>query len=353
MRRGFGALLVALLALTCLDLGWPASSATAATPHVLFRAPGMLSMMAGSGRIAWTETARFGSVFRIWVRSDVSGIRHPLTRSLAPANGSEIVLATTPRRVFWDEIAFGNSETDNTIRSSSASGTTRVDPLLLNCGANGCDCGDVGDALGPAAHLGDTLVYATSHYKGDPTDCAMGGGQILTGGSLRASLNPGHTVLGSAPGASLLAASRGRVAELPLVPGGPAQPNIEVLSATNGAPITTIATGGLVTGLGMSRAGLVAQVDTSGSQALRLYKPATGALVRSVWVRRTSKLINCSGERCIYTVSGKQIHTLNLISGRTHLVYRARFAPLDLRLDGRLIAWRRTAVLGITLPRIT
>lgn len=333
-----------------------ASQALAATPHTLFRAPNIRSLIPGGGRIGWIQAPATGGCYTVWVRGDTSGVRRKLTgcRTINVANPRTEMLATGSTRIYWLEQGEGNNETDYAIVAAGRPGTARsVDHFVFGCGANGCGCGNVGNQLGPGALLSGDYLYATSKYDGDPSNCAIGGDMILTGGGVRRATASGHALIGSAPGASLVAAATARFAELPLVPNGPAQPDIQVRNAATGALIRTIATGGVVGRLSMSGAGVVAQVGVNGATTLRLYNPSTGALVHSRYVRSNAKLINASGARALYLV-GNDIHIFNLLTGQTHLVYRSPRPLGTLRLDGRLIVWLGSgpAVMGIKLSPI-
>jgi hypothetical protein len=334
-----------------------APPAVAATRHALFTAPNITNLMPGGGRIAWIQARPTGSCYSVWVRGDKRRVRHNLTgcRSLAfAANATAELLGTAATRVFWTEQSLGNSERDFATFTAGAVGSTRrIDQFTFFCGANGCGCGHVGRLPGLGAILGSDYLYPTLTYDGDPTDCVGGGGMILTGGSMRRGTATGHATIGSSPGASLVAAAMGRFAELPLVPGGPAQPAIEVRTAATGTLVRTISTGGLVEQLSMSREGVVAQVGAGGTNTLRRYNPKTGALIRSLSVRSTAVLINASGARALYRVGPNAIRTFNLKTGRTHALATIR-NPFDIRLDGRLVAWigSRDRVMGIMLPRL-
>ena len=348
---------IAVAGLTLAVVFGSASRSSAAARHPLFRAPNIRGMVPGGGRIAWIQEASSGACYSVWVRGDVRRLRHDLTgcRSLASAaNRSAEIVGPSAARVFWTQQTDGSLETDFAIFTAGAVGSARrIDRLVLECGLSGCSCRHVGRLPGLGAILGGDYLYPTLTYDGDPTDCAGGGGMILTGGSMRRGTASGHATIGSSPGASLVAAAMGRFAELPLVPGGPAQPDIEVRTAATGALVKTISTGGVVKQLSMSREGVVAQVDAGGTNTLRLYNPTTGALVRSLWLRPDATLINASGARALYRVGPSHIRTFNLKTGRTHALATIRF-PGDIRLDGRLVAWigGHDTVEGIMLPRL-
>ena len=346
------------------------SPARAATPEVLFKAPGLFSMSAGGGRIGWLrlhpQPTCFG--YTVWVRSDATGVIrrvHRCVNDQAWVPRPTSMLGVTPTRVYWwDYFESPGNETDEGVwRAPATPGRYWVDGFMLSCGGNGCtNCGALGDTLAASDTEGGDLIYATTSWDGDPSNCGgeNGGGKVVSGGSVRRGPPSGpKVVLGTAPGASLLAAANGRFAELPLVPGGPAEPDIEVRSAIDGSLVSTIQPAGLTTRLAMSRLGVVAEVNASGIKTLRLYNPLTGALIRSVVVQSTARLVNASGKRALYTIDGRTIRTLNLESGRTHLIYTTLGHPYDLWLDGSLIVWhtrpstvasRKVDVVGIRLP---
>ena len=359
--------LLALVVLFALSSA-QTSPARAATPEVLFKAPGLFSMSAGGGRIGWLrlhpQPTCFG--YTVWVRDDATGAVQRVHRCVdgSWAQQPTRMLGVTPTRVYWEDYfeSPGNETDEGVGRAPATPGRYWVDGLTLSCGGNGCtNCGGLGDTLAASDTEGGDLIYATTSWDGDPSNCGgeNGGGKVVSGGSVRRGPPSGpKVVLGTAPGASLLAAANGRFAELPLVPGGPAEPDIEVRSATDGSLVSTIHPAGLTTGLAMSRLGVVAEVNASGNNTLRLYDPLTGALIRSVVVQPTARLVNASGKRALYTVGGRTIRTLNLESGRTHLIYTTLRHPYDLWLDGRLVVWhtrpstvasRTVDVVGIRL----
>ena len=347
-----------------------AAGASAATSRVLFAAPSVHSSMAGGGRIAWIKLGVSPCLgYSVWVHREAAG---PSTRVTSCIGGSgqhgQVMLGVSAKRLYWHD-PFGDpgglGDDDSVLSKLSTAKVQLVDHLLLSCGGLGCLCrppSEIGDTLAAGAMAGNTLVYATSSWRDDPATCDVNGcgSKVLSGGSARRATTSGHVVLDAAPGASLVAASGGRFAELPLMPGGPSQPLIEVRNASSGALIKAIDTGGTVTQLSMSVAGVVAQVDVSGAHTLRLYNPSSGGLVRSIGVRPTARLVNASGWRALYTGTNHgQLRTFNLISGKTHFVYQASPNLSDLRLDGRHIIWRTdgpkfgfSTFHGITLSRL-
>ncbi len=330
------------------------SQVRAATPRTLFTVPEIETMMAGGGRIAWIHDTRPGLCYTAWVRGDTSGVARRLN-SCVYSDSTNSMVGVGSTRVFWEEAFEAHNETDWRVLTAASPGSTRtIESLVLACGSNGCSCGNAGFQLGRGAAANGEYVYSTLSIDGDPTDCQSGGGMIVTGGNMRRSTASGHVRLANASGASLVAAANGRFAELPQVPQGPAQPDIEVRNITTGALVCTITSGGTVTELAMSREGVVAQIESNGATALRLYNSTTGALIRSRFVRSTARLINASGARALYLIGEHDIRIFNLTTGRTHAIFTTRHTLRDIRLDGRLIAWvyHKGTVRGITLPRI-
>ena len=222
------------------------------------------------------------------------------------------------------------------------------------CGTNGCACGPVGDALGPTAVSSGNLVFGDQVESGDPATCPTGG-TVLTGGTVWSGYrNP--ALVSGAPAASLLAATTNVVAELPATINGQPPPTAVLVGLNSGPLSTSIDPLGTVQQIGISKAGLGIEVDTTGVHTLRVYDPSTGMLIHQVSVQPTAEMAAMSGFRILYT-NGNQLRVLNLITWHTHQVSNIpALNTYTVLLDGRQIVLHSprhpTQIYGITLPRL-
>ena len=361
-----GASFAAVAACACVP-----GDARGAVRQVLARTPtSITSLAAGGDRVAWSRlcSLRVGVGTRLEVRSDGTGAVSRIggcrpgfgpggcCGSYTPQTGG----VTSDGLVWWFGGVDGNSESDWSVHAKfRRTAESKVDAVTLLCGANGCSCGNVGSALGPIA-AGGAILYSTSRYIGDPSDCASGGGQILAGGAIhrieRTSSGARSSKVGSAPGASMLAAAAGRFAERPLVPGGPIEPGVEVRTADTGALISSFIPSGSIQALGLARRFAAVLVNSGGSETIQRFAVGSGDPLGSTAVpTNTAPFLDVSGHRILYLVGRRRIHLLNLRTGRDRLLIRAGNYPDGLSLDGNLVVWYgqtpdgHGVLLGITL----
>ena len=348
---GYRSVLTAVAAVV-VGVGTGPSAARADTPRVLYRASAPIQdMTGGGGRSAWSEL--LPTCFSIWIRTNSTGkVQRFTCSSPSTAGGVDAVSST---HVYWETTFLGQNEEGGALFATGEPfTTTQVDRFDLLCGASGCACGPLGSIDDEGFAIGDgSLVYGVSDYSAT----CPGGAEVFTGGRVERIEGAAPVVLDSSPGASRIAAAGNLFAELAHIPNGPLQPDIQVRSAVSGALVSTIHPAGDVVGLGMSGAGVGVQVSVAGVQTIRLYNPATGALEHQVWVKPSAGMASMSGERILYAVGSSlrstELHTLNLLTWRTHLLYTLgpRRTDPELHLDGRLVSWRSgTALMGILLP---
>jgi hypothetical protein len=203
--------------------------------------------------------------------------------------------------------------------------------------------------LGGIAGSGSTLVYAVTEVGYvDQVACLSGGSCRLriAGGGVRLVLGRRNPLIPGTGPAVAVAASGGRIAYIPAadvdVRGRPVASStraIPVRTARGGLVIARIEPAGLPLGIALAPH-LLALIERSGRETrVDWYDPGSGHRLGSVRVSRAASTHLAAGDREIVYRVGRELHAIDVATGRTRTLVTTPVTPVGLSLDGDRVFW--------------
>ncbi len=326
----------ALLIVLAAACAWPA----AGSAQVLYRTSGRISRLTVSGgRMAWAEQVSGTHCIHIMRRRELGTTPTRVTKCRLPSRSFFRSLHAWVRfagtHVFWEEAGFGNTEVDEWVYSTLPGGRS-PSVYTINCGGTA----GAGKLLGAVSTGG--LVYSVFTVQTDGAcDLLSGTGvvrrTVVSGGQAQRVLVPG------APGAAMMAVSGRSLLEAPAVVANfsvQSGQTLELRGLVSGTRRWSATFAGTLHAVALSPSYAAALVRTaSGTDRIRAYSAASGALVRSIPVKATVlPMLAMVGPRVIFAYPGR-IMVWNVRANSLHVLQRTQAAVHNLLADGRLVAW--------------
>jgi hypothetical protein len=351
-------LLIAAGAAAASTIGAPATARFPTTaPTTVVVTKQIQDFAADRGYIAWTTYGTNGC--RVYIRALAAAVQHVVSGGTPSARHpwacadvqAPTDLALAGDRALWaeDEATPCGDGPSTRVRA----GGFRQRPKTLEQFAAVC----VGDTvLAAMAGSMQTLLYAKV-----VEDIVDVGGTLprirVTGGTTTRVVLGRPTKLRGLPPVAAIAASAQSIA---IVPAAPDQGTgdfliwpplkaavngaVQIRNAISGALVTSFAPSGTVDAIALSRRVAVVLVRGPG-RTLQIvgYDARTGEFLRAVAVpRQTGRRLDVEGSRVVFRVD-RSIRVFDIRTGRHFAVWRADSVPVDVSIDGNVVAWAESS----------